>query len=360
MTVTHSPAARALATRPGALVHLDPREINPDPDNVRREDAAGLESLADSLREHGVLQPLGVARDSGSSRVVYGSRRRAAAIMAGLTEVPCVLVDGAPEDRLVRQLVENLQRQDLNALDQAEGLARLRRDQARQSPAASERQLDEAAARAVGLSVSTVRRYLGLRDLVAPVRDLIAEGELSVTQAQHLSAVTDPARQEEVARLAVERGMSAAAIARACKAAVVRPTMSVADALDLAESDREVPEAAPSKPVGQRVARAPRVEAEDSDKNPWADEEEGEEDDENDGPVAGRVESADGHRVFRIRSVAVFCDEVDRLHHALADGDLDRAAEDDPAAPLKLRLTARQLEHASKLLNQLLGRRGWK
>lgn len=305
-----------------------------------------------------MLQPLGVTPDNGSYRVVYGSRRRAAAILAGLPEVPCVLVDGPPEDRLVRQLVENLQRRDLNDMDKAEGLARLRRDCARRAPGAGDRELDEAVGRTVGLSVSTVRRYLGLRELAARVRDLIAEGELSVTQAQHLAAVADPARQEEVARLAVERGLSAAAIARACKAAAARPGLPVAEAIDLGEGTGELPEAAPAKAAVQRVPRAPRVETAESDADLW-DEPSESEDDEDEGPLAARVESADGHRVFRIRSVAVFCDEVDRLARALSDGDLDRAAEDDPAAPLKLRLASRQLDHTARLLRGLLQRRGW-
>src|SRR5687768_2014054 len=117
--------SQQLTATPTALLELDPRQIAPDPDNVRRNDGDGLDALADSLREHGVLQPLGVTRESGGFRVVYGSRRREAAILAGLPRVPCVLVEAPAEDRLVRQLVENLQRQDLNDLDKAEGLARL-------------------------------------------------------------------------------------------------------------------------------------------------------------------------------------------------------------------------------------------
>jgi hypothetical protein len=209
----------------------------------------------------------------------------------------------------------------------------------------------------VGLSASTVRRYLGLRDLAAPVRDLIADGQLTVTQAQHLGAIADPNRQEEVARLAVERGLSAAAIARACKAALARPNLTAGEAVDLGDSNAELPEAPKPKAKLERLARAPQADADDSDADLW-DEPRGADDD--DAPLAAVSESADGHRVFKIRSVAVFCDEVDRLARALVDGDLDRAAADDPAAPLKLRLAARQLEHAGKLLNQLLARRGWK
>lgn len=340
------------------LVLLDPRQIKPDPDNVRREEA-DLEPLAASLREHGLLQPIGVARDNGSYRVVYGSRRRAAAVLADLAAIPCVLVEAPPEDRLVRQLVENLQRADLNPIDQAEGLARLRRDLARRSPNLAEREMDEAAGRVVGLSGSTVRRYLGLRSLAPGVRDLIADGQLTVTQAQHFHAIGDADRQEALARLAVERGLSAANIARACKAAVNRPTLALEEAVELGESNAELPEAPRQKAPTERIARAPKAESDDSDADLW-DDRPAADDDDDAPPLAGVAETADGHRVFRIRTVAAFCDEVDRLARCLIDGDLDRAANDDPAAPLKLRLAARQLEHTAKLLDKLLGRHGWR
>ena len=129
-----------------SLVLVDPRAIQPDPENVRRDATDDLDGLAESIRQHGVLQPLGVARESGGFRVVYGNRRRAAAIQVGLPEVPCVVVDASPEDRLIHQMLENLQRRDLNDMDKAEGFARLRRNLARQHPDWNDRQLDDAIA----------------------------------------------------------------------------------------------------------------------------------------------------------------------------------------------------------------------
>ena len=117
------------------LLYLDPRRLVPDAENVRRE-AGDLQSLAASLRQYGVLQPLGVIplaqlapqRGAGRYRVVYGNRRRAAAILAGLPAVPCLpLPQQDGPDPLVAQLLENMQRRDLNDMEKAEGLARLRR-----------------------------------------------------------------------------------------------------------------------------------------------------------------------------------------------------------------------------------------
>src|SRR3954462_7396725 len=84
------------------LLYLDPRTIAPDPDNVRRDGPGDLDALAASIRAHGLLQPVGVAAERGSYRIVYGNRRREASIRAGLATIPCLPVEGTPEDRLVR------------------------------------------------------------------------------------------------------------------------------------------------------------------------------------------------------------------------------------------------------------------
>ena len=339
-----------------ALLYLDPRTIAPDPDNVRRDGPGDLEALAASIRAHGLLQPIGVAADGDDYRVVYGNRRREAAIRAGLATIPCLPVDGTPEDRLIRQLLENLQRQDLNDLDQAEGLARLRRYLSRQQAGLSGRALDEAVGRLVGLSGSTVRRYLGLRDLAPGVRDLIAEGQLTVTQAQHLGSIGDVARQEAVAQLAVERDLSAAAIGRAARAAQARPSLPVPEAVDLAEQGVEAEPLLTPKAAPLRLPRAPRAERDD-DADLWGPEEREPADTERRGPAAPTT--ADGHRRFRIRSVSAFCDEVDRLARCLQEGDLAKAAGQEADAAVRLQLAARQLEYVQRELGAFLHRQGW-
>lgn len=346
------------------LLYLDPRTIAPDPDNVRRDGAGDVSALAASIRAHGLLQPIGVAAENGGYRVVYGNRRREAAIRAELATIPCLLVDGTPEDRLIRQLLENLQRQDLNDLDQAEGLARLRRYLQRQDPGLQGRALDDAVGHLVGLSGSTVRRYLGLRELAPAVRDLIAEGQLTVTQAQHLAAIGDPLRQEAVAQLAVARDLSAAAINRACRAVQARPSLPVAEAVDQAEQG-SVPEplVAPKPVPTGRLPRAPRATSDD-DADLWGPEDQAA-DSEVDGPpgrargaLAAPSLTADGHRRFRIRTVSAFCDEVDRLARCLQEGDLAQAARGEADAAVRLQLAARQLEYVQRELTALLPRLG--
>jgi ParB family chromosome partitioning protein len=342
------------------LLYLDPTAIAPDPDNVRRDGPGDLETLADSIRAHGLLQPIGVAREGGSYRVVYGNRRREAAIRAGLNTIACILVTGSPEDRLVRQLLENLQRQDLNDLDQAEGLARLRRYVARQQSGLEGRALDDLVGRTVGLSTTTVRRYLSLRDLAPGVRDLIAEGQLTVTQAQHRGSVGDPDRQVALAQLAVERDLSAAALARICRAALARPGLPVAEAVALGERD-EVPEPAvrPKAAGPAHLPRAPRAEdGDDADLWDAADEPIDDLEDGPPRPPPGPL-TADGNRRFRIRTVSAFCDEIDRLARCLQEGDLAQAIGREGDAEVRLRLAARQLDYLQRELTTLLQRQGW-
>ena len=211
----------------------------------------------------------------------------------------------------------------------------------------------------MGLSTTTVRRYLGLRDLAPGVRDLISEGQLTVTQAQHLGSVGDPDRQVALAQLAVERDLSAAALARICRAAQARPGLPVAEAVALGERD-EVPEptVTPKADGPARLPRAPRAEADDADLWDAADEAVDEPEDAPPRAPSGPL-TADGNRRFRIRTVSAFCDEVDRLARCLQEGDLAQAIGQESDAEVRLRLAARQVDYVQRELTTLLRRQGW-
>ena len=337
------------------LLHLDPATIAPDPNNVRRDGPGDLDGLAASIRSHGLLQPLGVAREANGYRVVYGSRRREAAVRAGLRSVPCLLVEVPREQHVVQQLLENVQRRDLNPIDQAAGLARLRAALGREQPSLEGRALDGAVGERVGLSASTVRRYLGLLELAPAVQEIVHAGELGVTQAQHLGGVDDPLRQEGLARLAVERDLSAAVMARACRAARARPNLPLADAVSLAERGAEVePQVVERTNEPARLPSRPRAESSaDEDAELWGAEARAEEPADERGMPGGPT-TADGNRRFRIRTVSAFCDEVDRLARCLQEGDLDRALGREPEAVGRLRLALRQIDYLEHELGALL------
>ena len=339
----------------GTILWLDPRQLIEDPENVRHE-STDVEGLAESIRQYGVLQPLGVSPHNGRYHVVYGTRRRRAAVEAGLESVPCVELAG---DRLICQLLENLQRADLNDMEKAEGIGRLKEKLSLEHRELSETKLDEQTARTLGVSPSTVRRYLRLRELPTGVRAMLRAGDLNVTQAQHLFALSDATAQDELALAAAERGMSAAALARASGLLVARPNLHVAEAIAAAErgeSATTTHAAAPPPPV--KLAPRPKVdEPIDEDRELWGDEAVTDDSSEKLAREEGRgladVATADGNRVFRIRTVDAFCDEVARLSRCVSEGDLGRAVQADPKASVKLELARRQLEYVCSALEPL-------
>lgn len=353
------------------LVLLDPRALRVDPDNLRiRKDSGNLEGLAQSIGEHGVLQPLGVIEADDAYRVIFGNRRREAAILAGLDRVPCVLLPVQDEDDLlVLQVLENLQREDLNDMEKAEAFARLRRRLATKYDIKGEQARDEMVARVLGLNERTVRRYLALRELAPAVRDLVADGDLSVTQAQHLRALTPAARQESMARFAVEKGLTAAQISRTVALLVRNSNLTIEMALRMSENGEDslpvpiapaapAPAAAALATPTPAAAKAPKIEDPNDDSDLWDDEPD-DDPDEPLGMMAAPPATANGNRVFKIHSVDAFADLVERLAQCVRDGDITVIADQDPAAPMKLRLIQKQLETVTRDLKLYLKRRRW-
>lgn len=346
------------------LLYLDPRQLEADPDGVREEpgDVAGL---AATIAERGLLQPLGVVSAGGDRyRVVYGGRRRAAAIQLGLERVPCIVLDSDDPDLLLRQLIENVQRQDLNDIEQARAYARLRSRIVEQRGKMPENELDEEVGRAVGLSGRSVRRYLGLLDLSDEVQQMVRRGELNVTQAQHLRRVPSPKTQLELARLAVDEGMSAAELAKLVAYFAANPNLTVETALQALEQGQQLrTQAGPEISVagGPLVhTSGAAVDRPESDADLW-DDEESEEDGQYLGVEDDTVENQPKNksRVFRIRSLDQMVDETDRLSRAYAEGDLVKWVKNDEGAPFKLRLLLKQLESLTRGLRELARQHGW-
>ncbi len=161
-----------------------------------------LDELAASIRAQGVIQPLLVSADGdGKFTIIAGERRCRAARRAGLTEVPVVVRQAGSDRQLLElALVENLQRADLDALEEAEAYRMLQEDFGLTQEELAER---------VGKSRPTVANALRLLKLPPAVQDLLRSGGLSAGQARPLLAIESAARQEELARRAVEEGLSA-------------------------------------------------------------------------------------------------------------------------------------------------------
>jgi ParB family chromosome partitioning protein len=349
------------------LLYLDPRALEADPQGVR-EHPGDVDGLAATIAEHGLLQPLGVVpAGAGRYRVVYGNRRRAAAVQLGLERVPCVLLDAEDPQLLIQQLTENIQRQDLNDLEKARAFARLRQQFTSNGQPQAEGALDEQTGRTVGLAARTVRRYLGLLELPEEVQAMLRAGDLSVTQAQHLRRIANPRTQIELARAAVDEGMSAAELSRLSSYFAANPELTLDAALTALQQGVELRR----EVVGQPLAPAgggplgktspAAVSLGDDDSDLWDDEEEAEDE--------GAYLSVDDEtienqpknkaRVFRIRSLDQMVDETDRLSRAYAEGDLAKWVNSDTGAPMKVRLLYKQFNSLLRVLRDLAGQQGW-
>ncbi|HXW10880.1 MAG TPA: ParB/RepB/Spo0J family partition protein [Steroidobacteraceae bacterium] len=188
---------------PGVL-ELEVDRLTPNDYQPRLNiDDARLEQLAASIRANGVIQPIVVRKVDDGYRIIAGERRWRAARLAGLTRVPVVVkeVSGdATEQRVLQMaLVENIQRDDLNPIDEAKAYRRL----------ADEFTLtQEAIASAVGKDRATVANTLRLLKLPGDVQELVASGELSMGHARALLALAGEQSQRQVAREVKARGLS--------------------------------------------------------------------------------------------------------------------------------------------------------
>ena len=163
-----------------------------------------LEDLADSIRSQGVVQPIVARRIDGKGttqryEIVAGERRWRAAQIAGLAEIPAVVRDVSDESAIAMALVENIQRENLNPLEEARALQRLIR----------EFDLTHAeAAKAVGRSRASVSNLLRLQDLSAKVKPLLEDRQLEMGHARALLAISNATQQFDAARQVVKKGMS--------------------------------------------------------------------------------------------------------------------------------------------------------
>ena len=169
-------------------------------------DAAALEELAESIRQHGVLQPLLVSRndndgDGGAPtyQVIAGGRRLEAARLAGLTQVPVVVKETTAREGLELALVENLQRKDLNPLEEALAYRRLMDEFALKQNEVSER---------VGRSRSAVANALRLLNLSEEIKDSLAKGEISEGHARALLGLAEESQRRAAWQRTLEKGLS--------------------------------------------------------------------------------------------------------------------------------------------------------
>lgn len=184
------------------VLFLPVQSIVPNPNQPRKHfSQEGLEELADSIRVHGVLQPLSVRRKQGRYELISGERRLRASQLAGLDEVPCILVQVSDEGSSLLALVENLQRRDLDFVEEAAALARLIR---------TFDLSQEEAARKIGKSQSAVANKLRLLRLPPDVLALFREHNMTERHARALLRLEEPEQQRSAAAYMVEHALTVA------------------------------------------------------------------------------------------------------------------------------------------------------
>ena len=185
-------------------------KVEPNRNQPRQDfDEEELQALSESLAEHGILQPLTVRElDNGYYQIIAGERRWRAARMAGITEVPAVIIEADDKKAMELALVENLQRQDLNAVEEALGYQSLISDFGL---------TQEETAQAVGKSRPAVANALRLLNLCPGVLEKVRDGSLSAGHARAILSLKSEKKQLEVAQKIIALGLSVRQAELLCK-----------------------------------------------------------------------------------------------------------------------------------------------
>ena len=206
----------------GRVVFLPAKSIRPNPSQPRkifREEA--LTELAESIRQHGILQPLSVRRLGTNYELIAGERRLRAGILAGLTEIPCIVMNMDDRESGTAALVENLQRQDLDFIEEARGI-NLLMDRWNMS--------QEQIARLLGKSQSSVANKVRLLRHSPGVLTALREGGLTERHARALLKLPTEQQKLQVIAVAVKLGMSVARTERYIEELLRQPEIKPAKA----------------------------------------------------------------------------------------------------------------------------------
>lgn len=193
------------------ITTLPLQKVEPNKNQPRRSfDEVELEALAASIREHGILQPLAVRpMEDGFYQIIAGERRWRAARLAGLSQVPVVVVEADDKTVMELALVENLQRMDLNPMEEAEGYRVLMEEYA---------MTQEQAAQRVGKSRSAVANALRLLSLPEDVRQMVIDGSLSAGHARAVLSLPEEKLQKAAAQKILALRLSVRQAEAMCKA----------------------------------------------------------------------------------------------------------------------------------------------
>ena len=169
------------------------QKVEPNPNQPRRDfDPEALEALSESIAQHGVLQPLTVRElENGYYQIIAGERRWRAARLAGLREIPAIVIEADDKKATELALIENLQREDLNPVEEAMGYSRLLKEYG---------MTQEDAAKRVGKSRPAVANALRLLQLTPEILEMVKTGALTPGHARAILSMKEPKKQKEAAQ----------------------------------------------------------------------------------------------------------------------------------------------------------------
>lgn len=220
------------SAQPDSTVSIE--KIHPNPNQPRTHfNETELEELSESIREHGVLQPLLVRKKGDEFEIIAGERRYQASKIAGLSELPVIIKDVDDQRMLELALIENLQRSDLNPIEEAKGYRQLIK---------ASGMTQEALSKAVSKSRSAITNSLRLLDLPERVQELLFEGKLTAGHARAILAVPFEEQRIKLAEKVVADGLS------------VRATENLAPLFSVGETPK-----APRPVTPQSYKKAARV-----------------------------------------------------------------------------------------------------
>lgn len=184
-----------------SVIEVDINKIEPGVGQPRKNfDREKIEALAESIKEHGIIQPLIVTKENDLYYIIAGERRWRAARVAGIKKVPVIEREASTKEVVELALIENIQREDLNPVEEAEAYNKLIKDYS---------MTQEQVATIVGKSRPAVANMLRLLNLSKEVRNMLISGEISVGQARPLLAIEKAKEQNEVAKYVVKAELNA-------------------------------------------------------------------------------------------------------------------------------------------------------
>ena len=212
-----------------AVLELDLDMIEPNRKQPRKYfDETALEELAASLKAYGMIQPIVVKKSGEYYEIIAGERRWRAAIIAGLTKVPVVIKKWEEGEAFEAALVENLQREDLNPMEEAESYQRLQEEFGLSQEKIAEK---------VGKSRSAITNSLRLLQLDSRVRTLVVENKVTAGHARTLLPVTDGDDQFELAEMIIDEGLSVRAVEALVKSYLAKAEKPAEKEEELSKAD---------------------------------------------------------------------------------------------------------------------------